>query len=182
MKRFLRILSVVLSAAALLGLLAGRKTGGSADCLRLHVIANSDSEEDQAAKLAVRDAILDAVREDFTASDKKEAMTELMARGGELRKAAEDVLRERGLDYGVELMAGEFDFPDRDYGNAFYPAGRYDALRIVLGEGEGHNWWCVMFPPLCLVETQTATAEFNQNGTLVFRSAVWEFLKEVFGG
>ncbi len=182
MKRFLRIIPVILSAAALLGLLAGRRNGPRTDCLRLHVIANSDSSEDQEAKLAVRDAVLACVREDFDAANKEEAMTELMARGGELQAAAENALRERGMDGEVELIAGRFDFPDRDYGGDFYPAGKYDALRIVIGDGAGHNWWCVMFPPLCLVETETAKAEFNEDGTLVFRSAIWEFLKEVFGG
>lgn len=182
MKRFMRIIPVVLSAAVLLGLLAGRRNEQKTDCLRLHVIANSDSEADQEAKLAVRDAVLACVREDFDASDKAEAKLELMARGGELQAAAENALRERGLDQEVELIAGNFDFPDRVYGDEVYPAGKYDALRIVIGEGAGRNWWCVMFPPLCLVETENAKAEFNEDGTLVFRSAIWEFLKGVFGG
>lgn len=184
MKRFLTLIPVLLACLTLFAFAAGKKpvSGSAESCLRLHVVANSDSDEDQEAKLAVRDAILEKVREDFCASTKEAAVAELIARGGELQTAAEEVLKERGLDYGAQLMAGEFDFPDREYGDEFYPAGKYDALRVVLGSGEGHNWWCVMFPPLCLVETENAKAEFNEDGTLVFRSAVWEFIKAVFGG
>lgn len=152
------------------------------ECLRLHVIANSDSFEDQAAKLRVRDAILACVREDFTASNKREAKLELAARGAELQKAAETALEECGMDYGAMLVSGEFDFPDRDYDGEFYPAGKYDALRVVLGDGAGQNWWCVMFPPLCIIETENEKAEFNDDGTLVFKSVIWDFLKGVFGG
>lgn len=181
MKSIIRIITVIFaSAAALFGLL-GERAPKSESCLRLHIIANSDSEEDQAVKLKVRDAVLALVREDFSAGSREEAVTELLSRGAEMQETAEQVLRVNGFDYGAQLIEGEFDFPDRVYGDELYPAGRYEALRIVLGDGEGRNWWCVMFPPLCVIETAESPAEFNEDGTLKFRSAVWELLKEVFG-
>ena len=180
MKKLTVIVSLLLAAALVLaGTAAKRKD--RADCLRLHVIANSDSPEDQSAKLAVRDAILACVREDFEAEDADSARLELMAKGSSLQDAAEKALSERGMDYGAQLVSGEFDFPDRDYCGELYPAGRYEALRVILGDGEGQNWWCVMFPPLCLIETEDEKAEFNEDGTLVFKSRIWEFIKEVFG-
>lgn len=144
------------------------------DCIRLHVIANSDSEEDQAVKLKVRDAVLKAAGELISVETAAEARGEIMRSGGALAEAAERTLRENGMDYGASLYLGRFDFPDRTYGNELYPAGRYEALRVVLGEGAGQNWWCVVFPPLCLV---TDEPEFNDDGSLVFKS----FFEELFG-
>lgn len=116
--------------------------------LRLHVIANSDSEADQAVKLLVRDAIL-ACMEPGDSAEEAEAF--VRDHGAELLQAAEDVLRERGFSYSAQLMLGDYEFPDRTYGDTLYPAGTYRALRVVLGEGAGQNWWCVLFPPLCIV-------------------------------
>lgn len=116
--------------------------------LRLHVIAASDSEEDQSAKLAVRDAILPL----FSAADSYEdARAYLLSHGSEIQAAAEAVLKARGLDYGVQLSLGTETFPDRIYAETLFPAGDYDALCVRLGHAEGHNWWCVLFPPLCII-------------------------------
>lgn len=182
MRPIIGILTAVLLAAATLFSAAPKTETGTADeCIRLHVIANSDSETDQAVKLKVRDAILACARERFSASDRKEAEAELLSLGGELMSAVENTLSENGMDYGAGLYFGEFDFPDREYGEKLYPAGKYEALRVVLGDGMGHNWWCVMFPPLCLVETEDEPAEFNDDGTLKFKSYIWDFIREVFG-
>ena len=116
--------------------------------LRLHVIAASDSEEDQAAKLAVRDAILPLFEKSESYED---ARAFLLSHGHEIQQTAETVLRERGLDYGVQLSLGMETFPDRVYGETVFPAGEYDALCVRIGPAEGHNWWCVLFPPLCIV-------------------------------
>lgn len=151
------------------------------DCIRLHVIANSDEDDDQRVKLLVRDALLSAVRESMTAASPEEAEKELASLGETLQSEAERALRENGADYGAQLIAGEFFFPDREYGGEYYPAGRYKALRVVLGEGEGHNWWCVMFPPLCVIETGGEPARYNEDGTLRFRSFFAELWKELFG-
>ena len=116
--------------------------------LRLHVIAASDSGEDQSAKLAVRDAILPQFER---AESYDDARAFLLSHGSEIQSAAEAVLKDRGLDYGVQLSLGTETFPDRVYGDLLFPAGEYDALCVRLGPAEGHNWWCVLFPPLCIV-------------------------------
>lgn len=123
----------------------------SGDVLRLHIIANSDSQDDQRVKLLVRDAVLGYVKTSFTATTTEQAEMQLILMGDGILEAAEDALRDNGCDYGAQLIAGVFDFPDRVYNGVLYPAGEYRALRVVLGAGEGKNWWCVMFPPLCII-------------------------------
>ncbi len=119
--------------------------------LRLHVIANSDSEADQAVKLLVRDRVLEAGADIFDGSvTAAEAERKISPRLDETERAAAEVLRENGFDYGVRAeLVNEF-FDTRAYGDITLPAGNYEAVKIVLGEGKGKNWWCVMFPPLCL--------------------------------
>lgn len=118
--------------------------------IRIHVVANSDSAEDQALKLSVRDAVLDSLEsilagaEDKTAAEKRvEAALEA------LRQTAENEVRRQGYTYTVTAVLTEESFPTRDYDTFSLPAGRYTSLRIVLGAGEGHNWWCVVYPALC---------------------------------
>ena len=119
--------------------------------LRLHVLANSDSEEDQALKLKVRDAILESGQETFSgAANAKEAEARIVADSDKLLATAEAVIQEEGYDYDVALEVTDDSFPTRTYGNITLPAGEYRAVRLVIGEGEGKNWWCVMFPALCL--------------------------------
>ena len=150
------------------------------DCVRLHVLADSDSEEDQAAKLLVRDAVLAVARERCRASSPEEAMEALLSLGGELQRAADETLAENGMDYGAAVYAGEFDFPNRVYSGELYPAGRYEAIRIVLGSGRGHNWWCVMFPPLCVIEEEPGEAEYDEDGTLKLKSFFAELIRGLF--
>ena len=118
------------------------------DVLRLHIRANSDSAVDQAVKLRVRDALrpLFAAKDSYT-----DARAFLLANGALLQSTAEAVLRENGMDYGAQLILGRDTFPDRTYDGQTFPAGTYDALIVSLGRGEGQNWWCVLFPPLCIV-------------------------------
>jgi len=115
--------------------------------LRLHVIANSDQAQDQTAKLAVRDAVLPLIE---AAASEEEAEQMVQTLAPQILQSARRVLAEHGCDYDVQLLLGDFSFPCREYGDVAYPAGKYRALRIVLGRGEGQNWWCVLFPPLCL--------------------------------
>lgn len=152
--------------------------------LRLHILANSDSEKDQEAKLAVRDAVLNEAKKRFEAENvttADEARELLLDIGAELTVAAERALIERGMDYGVQLEYGRFAFPDRVYGEKTYPAGDYNALRMILGKGSGHNWWCVMFPPLCIIDEPETPAEYEENGTLKFKSLFCDLIKLVFG-
>ncbi len=121
------------------------------EVLRLHVIANSDSAEDQSLKLQVRDRILLKGKELFSfGGDITEAEEEIKKNLGFLKNEAEKEVREKGYNYKVDLNLENCYFPTRQYENATLPAGEYKALRIVIGEGEGENWWCVLFPPMCL--------------------------------
>jgi len=127
--------------------------------LRLHVIANSDSDEDQSLKLLVRDAVLEAGADIFDGSVNVEnAKSKLTPRIDELEAVAENTVKENGFDYDVSITVGEEYFNTRTYGNITLPAGRYTAVRVIIGSGEGHNWWCVMFPPMCLPAAQGETS------------------------
>lgn len=120
---------------------------------RLHVIANSDSKEDQDLKYKVRDKVLEYMNEiSMACSSKEEVILLAKEHKEEFKKIAEDVIKENGYDYTVNISIGNFDFPTKTYGDISLPAGEYDALRIEIGEAKGQNWWCVMFPPLCFVD------------------------------
>ena len=142
--------------------------------LRLHVIANSDSDEDQCAKLAVRDAILPLFRSAESYADAREW---LLHHGREIQKTAEAVLDARGLDYGVQLSLGTETFPDRVYDETLFPAGDYDALCVRLGHADGHNWWCVLFPPLCIVSENGEPIDLED---AELTSTLWDWLKSLF--
>lgn len=118
--------------------------------VRLHVVANSDSEEDQALKLRVRDAILARTTALLEASDDR-SDAEGLIRGQllELEELAKKEIAAAGYDYTVEAELTEMDFPTKEYESFTLPAGNYLALRVSIGEGKGQNWWCVVFPPLC---------------------------------
>lgn len=150
MKKLLTILAVT---GFMLFLLVGYSTtvnsNLSENIVRLHVLANSDSVEDQELKLQVRDAILKHSRANFT--KKSDVKTKL----DEYKEIAETVISEKGYDYPIEVEYGNFKFPTKEYNNIRLPAGNYDALRVKIGNAEGQNWWCVMFPPLCFVDGTT---------------------------
>ena len=119
--------------------------------VRLHVLANSDTEEDQALKLKVRDAVLEVsapMVEDCTTQ--AEAIDALTAHLSDLETAAAATITAEGYDYPVTVLLGEEDYPTRTYESCAFPAGTYVSLRVLIGEAEGQNWWCCLFPPLCL--------------------------------
>lgn len=120
---------------------------------RLHVIANSDSEEDQALKYKVRDGLLtymNSVCENC--SSKEEAISIVEKNKDIFEQIAINTIKEEGYSYPVKINIGNFEFPTKNYGDISLPAGYYDALRVEIGEAKGQNWWCVMFPPLCFVD------------------------------
>ena len=125
----------------------------SQNVLRLHVLANSDSKEDQALKLRVRDRILAESRDLFKSckspSDARLVFTENQAM---LQKAAMAEIQNEGYSYPVSISLDHTYFPTRHYGNVSLPAGEYEAVRVEIGAADGQNWWCVMFPPLCFVD------------------------------
>ena len=133
--------------------------------VRLHVLANSDTEEDQALKLKVRDGVLEAAAPLVEGcTTQAEAVEALTAHLPELEAAALAVMESEGYSYPVTVLLGEEDYPTRTYESCAFPAGTYVSLRVLIGEGEGQNWWCCLFPPLCL---SAATAkEDNEDAFL----------------
>ena len=125
--------------------------------IRLHVIANSDSEEDQQLKLAVRDGIIEESGSHFAKERNiSSAREEILLNLESIRETAERIIREKGYGYDVSVELGKSEFPTKAYGGVTLPAGTYEALKVIIGEGDGKNWWCVLFPPLCFVDAATA--------------------------
>lgn len=123
---------------------------------RLHVIANSDSEEDQNLKYIVRDKVLEYMNEICSnISSKEEAMQIVGSHLDDFKTIASNTIHDEGYDYDVNVEIGNFDFPTKTYGDISFPSGFYDALRIKIGQASGKNWWCVMFPPLCFVDVSS---------------------------
>ncbi len=134
-----------------------RPAYSTSNLVRLHIIANSDSGEDQRIKLAVRDRLIDKFTPVFKGvGDVDEAEYLIRENLHLIEEEAAEVVRRAGKEYGARAMVGRFPFPPRVYGQLALPAGEYRALRVVLGNGEGQNWWCVMFPPLCFVDVATS--------------------------
>ena len=123
---------------------------------RLHVIANSDSQEDQNLKYKVRDALLEYMNTlcsyEFS---KEEAMNIAQNHIDDFSNIAQDIVTQNGYDYPINVSIGKYNFPTKEYGDVSLPAGNYDALRVEIGSASGHNWWCVMFPPLCFVDVSS---------------------------
>ena len=171
------------------------------DLIRLHVLANSDSSEDQNLKLEVRDYILD----DIAALTKdcenvKDAAEKITAGLSDIENKAKDFINQKGYEYGVAAALSEEIYPTRTYedaaGESFYfPSGKYQSLRIIIGEGEGANWWCVLFPPLCLsgskIEDGLAVSghtgeqinilKKDKGSKYVIRFKILEFFSGLFG-
>lgn len=179
------------------GVLALRTQDELADkVVRLHVLANSDSEEDQALKLKVRDVVLERATAILEQSaDRREAESRLRGELLELERIAAEEIAAEGYNYPVTVELENTDFPTKEYDGFTLPAGEYLALRVIIGEGQGRNWWCVVFPPLCTAASADVPAsalaagfseeevnlitEENQGYVLKFKAVEWwETLKE----
>lgn len=171
--------ATVLALMTAAGAAADTSAAEKSRAIRLHVIANSDSFEDQRIKLEVRDAVLECMAGFEGVEGRDRARTLLFESAERIEAAASSVLSARGAEYSATLYFGNFEFPERTYGGTTYPAGEYEALRIVLGEGAGQNWWCVMFPPLCVIDCGTP-ASFDESGRLEFRSFLYELWRGIF--
>jgi stage II sporulation protein R len=134
----------------------GRQLSNS--LFRLHVIANSDSPEDQSLKRDVRDAVLDFMHQEH-AGAKDIANTKSIIENNleKIKMIAKDVILKHGMNYTIRTTLGVYPFPTKSYGDITLPAGNYQALRLVIGKGDGANWWCVLFPPLCFVDVTHGT-------------------------
>lgn len=125
----------------------------SKNLLRLHIIANSDSKEDQELKYKVRDNIINYMNSICAnINSKEEALSILNGHLDDFRQIALNTIKENGFNYDVSVEISNVYFPTKNYGDISLPEGNYDALRIKIGNSNGHNWWCVMFPPLCFVD------------------------------
>ncbi len=157
-------------ACALVLLITLNVCGFSAKCdvirenvLRLHVLANSDSAEDQALKLKVRDGILQVSGEVFKSCQSVEE-AEAAAREHLLlfKSVAEKIISDNGYDYAVKVELSDTWFETRDYDGFSLPAGNYEALRVLIGEATGKNWWCVMFPSVCIPAATKENKDFSK--------------------
>lgn len=133
-------------------------SGLEQNLIRFHVIANSDSETDQQLKLKVRDKILEVIK---PLLDKSTSVTEskqiLLDNKDLIKQISEQIIAQEGKNYNVNVNLQKSNFPTKKYGDIILPAGEYESLKVVIGEGEGKNWWCVMFPPLCFVDITHGT-------------------------
>lgn len=167
MKKY--ILEISLSIGLCISLIAGAfalDTQQDISCklIRLHIIANSDSKEDQALKLAVRDELLKKVKKlTENCKNNEDAEKNISQNLQELQDCANEVIANNGFKYSSHADISDVYFPTKVYDGFSLPAGKYRALRIHLGAGQGKNWWCVLFPPVC-VSAAEAETEFSKNG------------------
>ena len=166
LKRWELALMVGIITALAVGSWLGQEQRELADSvIRLHVIANSDSQADQALKLAVRDRVLEEAAELYPeGATLAQAQAALEGQLNTLAAAGRAVVEERGQDYPVTARLESCWFPTKEYEGVALPAGNYTALRVVIGEGKGQNWWCVAFPPLCLGAASETVDQAAQAG------------------
>lgn len=168
-KRFIIVFLLFISYTCVCAISYANTVSGdlAESVFRLHIIANSDSKEDQDLKLVVRDNVLSYMKEIASnVSSKEEAIDLINSHLDDFYKIARETIAEKGYDYDVSLEVGKFDFPTKIYGDISLPSGMYDALRIKIGESAGQNWWCVMFPTLCFVDVSSGHLDDNSKGVL----------------
>lgn len=188
MKKIVTPILMILCAAIFIGAMPTDAEGAIyKDTVRLHILANSDSEEDQMLKLALRDAILNEYGCELSAFENVEdAKRELEARICEIEDFANEKLSALGSSYTCRASIGEEWYDTREYDNFTLPKGVYTSLKIVIGEGEGKNWWCVMFPPLCLDAAVSAPSYSDAEELLIKKKykvkfKILELVSEIFG-
>ena len=168
--------------------------------IRFHVIANSDTEEDQSLKLKVRDKVVEALSEKLKGvTSLEEAEIILNDNIDYVNNIAKDVILNNNYDYEVNTMLSYENFPDKVYGDYVFPQGNYEAFRVIIGSGQGRNWWCVMFPSLCFVDESKSDVNSdnlkqeienikpkeinnlnNENDDIKFKSKMVDVVKNLF--
>ena len=139
--------------------------------LRLHIVANSDSQEDQAIKLNVRDMVIKHISDmNISSENAADYAEEISEKLDVLTNKVNDYLTSEGCSQKAEITLGESIFPAKNYGDIVLPAGTYNALKVTLGEGQGKNWWCVMFPPLCC--TNSGTVSISEEGKTALKDTL----------
>lgn len=185
LNRMILIVSVLIGLAGVLCLsyvrteqetLAQIQEGIAEEVLRFHVRANSDSEEDQRVKMLVKERVVSYLQLILDQAESAEESKELVLQHlCEVEELAEQVLTEEGCDYGVHISVGKSDFPEKVYGDCRFPAGEYEALILELGEGEGHNWWCMLYPGLCFFDDAYGVVEEEEKEELKYLLTEEEF-------
>ena len=167
MKRWLAVILI-------LGALMGRIP----PVLRLHVVANSDTKADQDVKLLVRDAVMAYYQDRLLIMEGfGQAEAYMMTQLDTVKDVADCVLISNGMPYQSRVCLGTATFPEKSYDGLVFPAGQYHALNIVLGDGEGQNWWCVLFPPLCLLHAEQVDESWQPQDGVTYKSwfaTLWE--------
>lgn len=131
--------------------------------IRFHVIANSDSKSDQALKLKVRDKVLEYIQPKLKKSKSIEESRKIIKENDkQIINIANKTIKDNGYSYSVKTTLSNENFPIKTYGNITLPQGKYEAYRIIIGEGKGQNWWCVMFPPLCFVDITKGEVSYKE--------------------
>ena len=168
--------------------------------IRFHVIANSDTDEDQSLKLKVRDKVVEALSEKLKGvTSLEEAEIILNDNIDYVNNIAKDVILNNNYDYEVNTILSYENFPDKVYGDYVFPQGNYEAFRVIIGSGQGRNWWCVMFPSLCFVDESKSDVNSdnlkqeienikpkeinnlnNENGDIKFKSKIVDVVKNLF--
>jgi stage II sporulation protein R len=160
----LLILYIFVSASSYVNAVS---TDLSESVFRLHIIANSDTENDQNLKLKVRDSVLSYMNDICKdATNKNDAIEIAQNHIDDFKQIALTVIYENGYNYDVSVKIGNFAFPTKTYGDISLPSGYYDALRIEIGEAKGQNWWCVMYPPLCFVDVSSGIVPEDSKETI----------------
>ncbi|WP_244833708.1 stage II sporulation protein R [Clostridium sp. BJN0001] len=131
--------------------------------IRFHVIANSDSEEDQNLKIKVKNKIINYLYPYLSESESLDQSRKIILQNiDKVKKIAQDEIKLDSYNYDVDVKLSRENFPEKSYGNIILPQGNYEAFRVIIGKGEGKNWWCVMFPPLCFVDESMAEIKYNE--------------------
>ncbi len=188
------ILDKAMIIGAVLSLIITGFTAFAEDCeekpqevLRLHILANSDSEEDQTLKYDLRDYMLSEFSDVFGSCESfEQSMYAATERRTEIEKKANEFVHSKGFDYDVKCEVAKTYFTTRKYENVTLPAGEYTAVRLLIGSAEGRNWWCVMFPPLCLPAageffTEEESKRVEESRDYEVKFAVFEALQGLFG-
>ena len=172
-----KIMAVLLClGAAIINYVGDTKDFTDEQVLRLHVLANSNSVFDQSVKLKVKDEVSKYMAQKGVSSF-EDAIYIANAQKDEIIKTANRVLKENGADYTAQVELGEYYFPKRTYNDLTFKEGNYNAVRLKLGKAEGENWWCVMFPPLCLLDSGAYGYDISSQEQVQFKSLIFEVLE-----
>ncbi|WP_350343557.1 stage II sporulation protein R [Proteinivorax tanatarense] len=193
MGKFVRVLTLTLAVVLIIVSNSYGYNIKNDEVIRLHVLANSNSAEDQFIKYQVRDEIIKNFSSELANINCPKQLEAFIEKNiKQITKKADNILKKNGFSYSAEVSTGKFNFPSRMYLDEVYPAGDYQAVKVELGEGAGDNWWCVMFPPLCFVgeanspqneaeKKQTTLKDKDENNEIEYSIKIIDIFKSLLG-